>query len=301
MIVNPETLDLAFRGFKTRYTDAFTAAPVDWDKIAMTITSASRDETYGWLGQFPQLREWLGGERILKDLNAHAFTILNRKFESTVNISRDDFADDRLGVFGPVIAEMGHRARQHPEELVFNLLAAGFETVCFDGQFYFDTDHPSVDADGTAVTVSNMQAGTGPGWFLMDTSRAIKPIIWQECEKYEFKTIMNHDDARVFMTDEYLYGVRARVNASFGLWQLAFGSKAELTPENYAAARAALAGMRGDQGRVLGLRPTTLVVPYALEKRARDIVNAATNDGGGSNAWTDTADLIVTPYLDVAV
>ncbi|MGB6229715.1 MAG: Mu-like prophage major head subunit gpT family protein [Litorimonas sp.] len=300
MILNEQSIELAFKGFKTRYTAAYDEAPIDWDKIAMTINSGSREETHGWLGQFPQLREWLGGERQLKDMEAHGFTIVNRKFEATVNISRDDFEDDRLGVFGPMMAEMGHRARQHPEELVFNLLAAGFATTCYDGQLYFDTDHPSVDADGTAVTVSNMQDGTQAPLFLLDTSRAIKPVIWQERDKYDFKAITNPRDARVFMTDEFLYGVRARVNAGFGLWQLAFGSKAELTAQNYAAARRALANMRGDQGRILGLRPTTLVVPYGLEQQARDLITAVTNDGGGSNAWTGTADLIVTPYLDAA-
>lgn len=69
------------------------------------------------------------------------------------------------------------------------------------------------------------------------------------------------------MTDEYLYGVRARANAGFGLWQLAFGSRAPLTAANYAAARASMSSIKGDQGRVLGIRPNVLVVPPALERR----------------------------------
>ena len=31
------------------------------------------------------------------------------------------------------------------------------------------------------------------------------------------------------MTDEHVYGVRARVNAGLGLWQMAYASKAPLT------------------------------------------------------------------------
>lgn len=297
MILNPENIELAFKGFKTVYTDAYTSAPVDWPKIAMEVQSTARDETYGWLGQFPQFREWLGGERVVKDLEAHSFTIVNRKFESTVSANRDDFEDDRLGIYGPVFREMGHRARQHPEELIFNLLGDGFTELCYDGQNFFDTDHPSVDADGNVVLVSNMQDGAGPAWFLLDTSRAIKPIIWQERANYDLQTIMNKDDTRVFMTDEFLYGIRARVNAGFGLWQLAYASKAPLDAANYAAARKALASVRGDQGRILGVRPTTLIVPYGLEQSARDLITSAMNDGGGSNAWSGTADLIVTPYL----
>ncbi|WP_281825597.1 Mu-like prophage major head subunit gpT family protein [Jannaschia rubra] len=301
MIVNEANIELAFKGFKTRYTDAFTAAPVFWDRIAMTIQSGSRDETYGWLGQFPQMREWLGGERVVKALEAHGFTIANRKYEATVGIKREDFADDNLGVYAPVISEMGHRARQHPEELIFKLLSQGTTTVCYDGQNFFDTDHPAVDEDGAEILVSNVDLTGDPGspfWYLMDTSRAIKPMIWQEREAYDFQYLMDRNDTRVFMTDQYLYGVRARVNAGFGLWQLAYASNASLTADNYAKARSALSKMRGDQGRIMGIRPTTLVVPFDLEADGQQIVNATLNTGGGSNPWAGTAELIVTPYLD---
>ena len=128
MIVNSQNLDLAFKGFKSVYTDAYTKAPVTWDKIAMTVPSAVREETYGWLGQFPQMREWLGGERVLKDIEAHSYTIVNRKFESTLNIRREDFDDDRLGIFKPMIAEMGHTARLPPEKPIgcrFGIRGAG--------------------------------------------------------------------------------------------------------------------------------------------------------------------------------
>lgn len=90
MITNEQAIELAFKGFKTIYTDAYTAAPAYWDKVAMSVPSGAREETYGWLGQFPQLREWLDGERIVKSLAAHSFTITNRKCESTVGVKRDD-------------------------------------------------------------------------------------------------------------------------------------------------------------------------------------------------------------------
>lgn len=297
MITNGENLALAFKGFKTVYTDAFNAAPVYYDKIAMTVPSAGRDESYGWLGQFPQMREWLTGERQVKDLEAFGFTITNRKFESTVSISRDDYSDDRYGVFKPMFAEMGQTARQHPDELVFPLLAQGFTELCYDGQYFFDTDHPSKDATGALVATSNMQAGAGPAWFLLDTSRAIRPIIWQEREKYDFQQVTNLADNEVFMTDTFKYGIRARVNAGFGMWRMAFGSKAALTPANYAAARAQMMGFRGDKGRILNVRPTVMVVPPILEETARNILAVALKDGGASNTWAGTAEIIVSPYL----
>ncbi len=297
MIINAAAVDLAFRGFKTLYTDACTAAPVYYDKIAMTVPSSARDEAYGWLGQFPQMREWLSGGRDVRNLAAHGFTIVSRKFESTVSVGRDEFSDDRLGVFSPMVSDMGHRARQHPDELVFDMLADGFSTICYDGQFFFDTDHPAKDADGNAVTVSNMTDGAEQPWFLMDTTRPIKPIIWQEREKYEFTTVTSPSDNEVFMTDEYKYGIRARVHAGFGLWQLAYGSKEALTPANYAATRSAMMKLRGNEGRIMGVNPSTLVVGPDLEAAAAKIVKSEVNDGGGPNPWKGAAALTVTPYL----
>jgi phage major head subunit gpT-like protein len=296
MIINGETLDLVFKGFKATYTDAYLQAPSHGDKIAMTVPSVSREETYGWLGAFPNMREWIG-PRHVKNFEAHGFTIRNRKFESTVEVNRDDIADDKIGVYKPAFSEMGQASKRHPEELIFGLLASGFEATCYDGQNFFDTDHPVKDENDAYLMVSNMQAGTEPAWYLLDTSRGVRPIIWQERERYEFQQITKPEDEYVFRNDKYLYGIRARVNAGFGLWQLAFGSKAVLNEDNYAAARAAMMRLTADGGRKLGVTPTVMVVPPELESAALHLLNTETTDGGGSNPWKGTAQLIVTPYL----
>jgi phage major head subunit gpT-like protein len=195
MIINAHNLELAYKGFQTVYNEAKLRAPSHAMEIAMAVPSSARDETYGWLGAFPQLREWIG-PRHVKNLTARGFTIENRKFESTVSISRVDIADDRLGIFKPmfegqwapsrraICVEPARRfdgvepaRRFDGDELVFDLLKSGFDAACFDGQNVFDTDHPLEDANGDTVTVSNMQAGAGPGWYLLDVSRGVRPII----------------------------------------------------------------------------------------------------------------------------
>ncbi|MCB6179647.1 Mu-like prophage major head subunit gpT family protein [Rhodobacter sp. Har01] len=73
------------------------------------------------------MREWIG-PRVVNNLSAYGFTITNRKFESTVSVSREDIADGRLGTFKPAFAEMGGMARRHPDELIFGLLKNGFNS-----------------------------------------------------------------------------------------------------------------------------------------------------------------------------
>jgi phage major head subunit gpT-like protein len=46
---------------------------------------------------------------------AHGFTILNKDFESTVAVPRNDIQDDRLGVFKPFFSEMARAAARHSE------------------------------------------------------------------------------------------------------------------------------------------------------------------------------------------
>lgn len=87
------------------------------------------------------------------------------------------------------------------------------------------------------------------------------------------------------------------MNAGFGLWQLAYGSKQTLNAANYASARAAMMSFTADGGRKLGVSPTILLVPPSLEEAGLNIVNTEFGAAGASNPWKGTAKLIVTPYL----
>jgi phage major head subunit gpT-like protein len=143
-----------------------------------------------------------------------------------------------------------------------------------------------------------MMDGSGTPWHLLDGSRAIKPLVWQERIPYRFTALDQENDKNVFWQDECIYGVRARVNAGFGLWQLAHGSKATLDYDGFAAARTAMMTLKGDAGRVLGIEPTRLVVPPSLERKALAIVNAENDAAGASNVYRGTVKLIVAPWLE---
>ncbi len=265
-IITPALLSGLRTGFSKAFQDALTNTPTDWEKVATRVPSSAASNTYGWLGQFPALREWVG-DRVLKDMAAQAYQVQNKLYEGTVAVKRTDIEDDNVGVYTPLFAEMGRAAKAHADQLVFGLLAAGETTTCYDGQNFFDTDHPvypNVDGTGTATLVSNLQAGTGPAWYLLDTSRALKPLIFQERTTPELDALTSTQDEMVFMSDTYRYGVRYRCNAGFGFWQLAYKSKAALDAANFNAAVAAMMQAKADGGRPLGVKPTTLVVPPSL-------------------------------------
>ncbi|HML92212.1 Mu-like prophage major head subunit gpT family protein [Methyloceanibacter sp.] len=303
MIINPSNLNSLFVGFKAAFNSGLGSVPSYHRQVAMIVPSATAEEQYGWLGQFPGVREWIGARQI-KNLMAHGYTLKNRSFESTISVPRTSIEDDRIGVFKAPMEELGRAAGNHPDQLVFGLLKSGFDEPCYDGQNFFDADHPVPSGVDAAVSVSNIQDGEGEPWFLLDTSHSMKPIIYQERIPYALTALNQEGDPNVFFEDEYIYGTRGRSNAGFGLWQLAFASKAELTPANYDAARAAMASFNGDEGRPLNIRPDTIVVPPSLEGAALRLINNGSrveivNETPVSiqNEWAGTAKLIVTPWL----
>lgn len=297
MHITPALLSLLTTGWSAAFKVGFDGAETHYKDIALVTKSNTAETGYPFLGQMPGLREWLG-ERRIKQLAVHGFSIKNRKFEETIGVRRTDIEDDVAGVYTPMFEELGRDAARHPDKLIFELVAAGFVTACYDNQNFFDTDHPGKNEAGEDVLVSNVQEGDGPTWYLLDNSRAIRPFIFQERLPCNNITRVDQDsNPHVFSTDEYIYGLRGRSNAGFGLWQLAYASKAPLTVANYEAARTAMMAIRGDEGHLLGVKPTTLLVPSPLEGDGRRVVVASNLAGGESNIWHDTAKLISTHWL----
>lgn len=298
-LLNSATLDALFTSYRDDFQRALADTPSMWEKIASKVISSSASNTYGWLGQYPSFREWVG-DRVINDIKAHGYAIANKTWEDTVGVSRDDIEDDNVGVYSPLFAEMGRAAKSHPDELIFALLAAGAATNCYDGQFFFDTDHPvypNADGTGVAVNTSNNLGGSGTPWYLLDTSRALKPLIYQERRAAELQALTDISDEGVFMSNEYRFGASIRSNVGFGFWQMAIRSAQTLDAAGYAAARTAMQSFTADGGRPLGIKPTLLVVPPALEGAAWEVIKAERDAAGATNIYRGTAEVVVTPWL----
>lgn len=297
MIINRTNLTNLSTGFKTTFRNAFGAVALNYTRIATVVPSSTSIETYAWLGQMSGMREWIG-DRHRKNLEAEAYTLKNRLFEDTVEVPRTAIEDDTYGVYTPAVAMMATSAAEHPEELVFTeALPHGFNAKCFDGQNFFDSDHP-VMVDGVETSVSNMQTGSGPAWYLLCTKRPVKPIIYQDRVKAEL-TI--HDDPAtsesVFNRDKFTYGTRARGAAGYAFWQLAFGSKAELNRANFEAARTAMMSLKGNGGRPLNIVPDLIVIPPTLETKADEILSVQRLANGQDNPNYKKAEIMNSPWL----
>jgi phage major head subunit gpT-like protein len=297
MLLNTTSLRALYTGFSTAFQQGFTGVEPQYAPLTMTVPSTTKSNEYGWMGKLPRVREWIG-DRVVQNISLHDYAIKNRPFELTIGVDRDDIDDDNIGIYSPLFTEMGRSAATFPDEMIWPFLKAGFSTPCYDKQNFFDTDHPVLDEDGDVISVSNTGGGAGTPWFLVDSSRFIKPIVWQTRKPFSNLIRMDReDDPNVFNKKQFQYGVDGRCNVGFGFWQLAHGSKQTLDATAYETARAAMLGMKGDFGRPLGLKPNLLVVPASLEGAARRILKSQLVNGGESNPWAGTAEVLVTPWL----
>lgn len=159
----------ALRDLTVSFDNAVRTAPIFYPQISTIVGSDGADEKYGWLGAMPGVREWLG-DRIFNELRAANFVLENKLWEDSLKIDRENLEDDRMGMYRMVMPHLGQRAAQHPDKLLFQAMVAGESQPCFDGQYFFDTDHAWGDSgtqdndltynatDHTAVTVAEFKS-----------------------------------------------------------------------------------------------------------------------------------------------
>ena len=297
MIINVESLARLYTGFTAVFNAAFQDTQTWYEQMAMTVPATTRIMDYKFLLDFPMVREWIG-DRQISALEPKAFQVETKDWEATIEVDRNDIEDDQLGFYNPIVAALAQEARKHPEKLIGDLLKGAFATPCYDGQDFFSAAHPV--GEGAA---SNFTDGGNTPWFLLDTSRAVKPFIFQLRREVQLVRMDRSDDEHAFMRKKLRYGVDYRGAAAYGLWQLAYASKDSLESSTYAAARAAMMSVKNADGRPLGIKPSLLVVPPALEAQAREVLQAqfiagdAATGGYKTNIWQGTADLLVVPEL----
>lgn len=289
MIINRGNLQNIYTGFKVIFQNAFGGAKPNYEKVATIVPSTTSQENYKWLGNIPRMREWIG-ERIIQNLTNYDYTIKNKDFELTIAVDRNDMEDDTIGLYNPLVQQMGQSAATHSDEITFELLAKGFENKCYDGETFFGSHKvgkktyqnkgtkkltiesygaaranmmstltengkpcrvmpnllvvpPQLEGAARKILFSEQIEGTTnvykdsaellvmpelatspEAWFLLDTSKPVKPLIFQQRKKPQFVAKNNINDDNVFFKKEFIYGTDSRDNAGYGLWQLAYGS-----------------------------------------------------------------------------
>ncbi len=277
--------------FKASFQKGLELAKPEFTEIASVIPSTGNSNMYPWLGHTEGMTEWVGS-RTVQEFKAHTYSIVNKDFQETVKVKRTHIEDDEMGTYGARFEMLGESAALFPTEIVFSRLASGKAEDCYDGQYFFDTDHPV-----GGETVSNFTDGTGPVWYVLDCSRSIKPLIWQERKKPELIKKDKSTDDNVFWDNEFVYGTDLRGNAGFGFWQMAHMSKADLSIEEFAKVYAHMRKLKTEKSRPLNITPTHLVCSPDLEFTALSLF-ADKLPGGATNPYAGRMKVISSPWVE---
>ena len=298
MLINRANLDALFTGYNAAFRSGLQATTETyWKSVAMEVPSTTGTNLYTYLDQLPGIREWVG-ERQLKSVAALKYSIANRDFEETIAVERNTVEDDSYGIYTPIFEGLGQDIGRFRDQLVFPLLNLGFTTLGPDGQYFFDTDHPTLDINGNLQgNGSNSQGGGGAPWFLVDDSRPVKPMIIQKRREFGLVRKDQPTDDNSFFQKMFLYGVDGRFAAGWGFWQTVYGSMQPLNYDNYNLAAAAMGSLKGNYGKPLGLKPRKLVYPPSLRTLARETIKRERLADGSSNINQDVVELVEVPFL----
>lgn len=303
MQYTPSALRATRTGFNTLFQTTYNQmrARAQYLKFASEKTSTGEDETYAFLDRLPRMRRWVG-ERVWRALKSHAYTVTNADWEDGFEVERKHVEDDKLGLYADGVSMLAAAAATWEDELATDALKNGHLKLCFDGQFYFDTDHPidrydpssgtqsNYSASGMALTdtnyrtvrqtmmawvgadgeplgimpnllvvppqlegmgkdivkadrkangASNTDAGTADllvlpklgadptAWYLLDTNWPLKPVIVQVRRRPSNIVMLDEPkDDNVINHKKNRYGVDARGEYGYSLWQMAYKAKA---------------------------------------------------------------------------
>lgn len=133
---------LLTKGLRSEFFARLETTPTHFGHLATRVVSDNEKEFFKFLGGVPQVREF-GTGRLAKGLRTESYDIKNLKYESTIEVDRDEISDDQTGQIALRINEMAQRAARHKDFLIASLLEDGTAGLCYDGLSFFNDAHVS--------------------------------------------------------------------------------------------------------------------------------------------------------------
>lgn len=142
MAVVNQGLNLA--GLRSEFFKRFDLEKPVWTDLVTTIKSNKDKETFRFLGSVPPMRQWGTGRKSV-GLRTESYDVVNEKYESSIEVDRDELSDDQTGQIQLRIQEMASRAALHKDYLTSQLLINGDQTgfTSYDGVTFFNDAHVS--------------------------------------------------------------------------------------------------------------------------------------------------------------
>ena len=276
MNLTRENLESLFVAINATYNRGLRQVWDGFEKFAMTVNSSTALNRYPVMLMTGAMREWVG-ERVVNELSGKSVDVVNRDFEHTEGILRNDLEDDNFGFFAPLFEGIGAEAgnlwgrlasealetpgnwadgaaffgsRKIGKATINNavsgaLTVANYETARSRMMGFTAADGktplglvpnllvvpPSLESTAKTIfktdlvasggsTVSNIHKDeveilldpflTGSDWYLMCTSRGLKPLVVQKRKAGSLQRWDKDSDECVKNHRRYEYGIDHR-------------------------------------------------------------------------------------------
>lgn len=123
------------------FVDAISTVPFESDQDS---------EDYAWLGMVPQMSQ-KAGEKKFSQLRDVDWTVRNVEYQAGIALPKKHILYDKTTQVQARVNDLADRTNAHWWSLIAPLIIAGEAAPCYDGQYFFDTDH----AEGSSGSQSN--------------------------------------------------------------------------------------------------------------------------------------------------
>lgn len=283
-MINADILEILWKQLSSKFEEGFGAGEdKSVDAFVTTMPLGTRTMRFDWLGDFHEFRKWVG-PRVFKQLETKTYEASYDEYELSHRVLRRDILDAIISPYTMQAFEGGKGAQLLKPRLASEALDNGTTSLCYDGQNFFDTEHP-IGEDGDESLVSNYFNGGGAQalhpWYVADLSRGLKPIIALDREAPKYVSYQNLQDPSVFYNKEFLFGANSSMGMAYGLWQQIIRCEADVTVNKLLELRLAMTEFRGDfkneagRRKKMGYRPTHIIFGASNRDRILTILENA--------------------------
>lgn len=121
--------------------------------VMFPVDSSSASEKIAWLGATPTMRVMKNGRKVI-ELNEYELEIVNKEYEATMEFHRRDLRRDKTNQLQARIGSFADGVNDHWAELLAVAINNGASQLCYDGQYFFDTDHSEGDSGSHSNKIS---------------------------------------------------------------------------------------------------------------------------------------------------
>ena len=188
MLITPANLNIFFTGLETRFSQAYGATPVVYNRFATVYPVTTEVWLSGWLDMVDKYREWIGG-RITKQPAPQTYQVPMQLFELTQGVDQFKLMDDSYGIYNPIVQYMGIQAAKLPDYQLRDLLQnqgsqTGTRQLSVDNLSHFNVGHPISFFDQSRGSYCNDFTGGGQVVNGVNVGGSLTPnsfaTVWQD-------------------------------------------------------------------------------------------------------------------------